>query len=542
MNNFNNNCNNERISQNNLEFRNMYQNPCSINPRSLQPEPDPNNCIYNNLNKNNTNKVNFENDRKDYIIDLKKDINNTNILLNNILNELKFSDITNYYEKITVNCSSMNRQLDEKIYNFKVNLNDLNLRNVIKCDLIKAVIPKTRQLLSYIPETKEYEITRGTSTNGDPGNDGHPLHNFTVINKYTTNKLNATDDSIHKFTIPNGNYTATELQDVIKSYTSTHAELINTVIDTEFNSITDHTQNTGFTMLKNNGINLCILKDITVRLGYILGFVAFDDIDPFYKVYAFVNNSGSDFSITVTYDNNISTNQTSGILSYENIGNNTIGCNNLSDFLNLINNNNTNTFKLAYDYNQHHYNIVNNNNTKTITNITISHNDFSNIIGFNTSNVSILPNKILKGIKKYIIETNPQTPNLPNDLSAGHGGNFAHTLISKYPIKFQDINYTHIKIPEISGSHNIIVNSKDKGLIDVIQSIDMNENYQGIAYYRANDIDLSLSKKFNPIPLKYFTLELLDEHCNYYNSESDWTCTIAFTIKKERDINMDYRQ
>ena len=440
------------------------------------------------------------------------------ILLNNIYNELSLlkkyvanhnndKHYNNLEQSVTLHFDSNMRNSEETIHKFSLNLSSLKLRHVVKCDLLKAVIPKTRQLLDVTPE--------------------YPTGTHTLVLVESNGSGTLTTERTE--TIENLNYTATELETRLKA--SSTGQLSDTVIDVESGSSlfsSGKINKTGVAYLSDHTATITqVIKKMTCKLAYILGFVAFNDTDPFKEVCGFVNNCGGVYSITVTFDSN--GDKTSGTIS------NNTAIKDLSTFLSTLNiSTNEDYFKIGYNTNEHHYFITNNHSSDKITKITVNQNsttDFTNIIGINTITQELKTGEKYNGSKKYILETHESTPN--------HGthaaGTYQYSLVSKYHIKFTDTHYVYISIVEL-GQHQSYTLLTKKGYKYALQSIDLDENYQGVTFYRANEIDL-LTNRFHAQNLNTITLELRDDHGNYYDCSSDWSGTLKFTLMSEKQFH-----
>jgi len=441
----------------------------------------------------------------------------TNKFLYNIYNELQLLRVylinnnnINYHKNSErtkiIHFNSNKRSHNESTYKFTLDLSYLDLNYVVKCDLLKATIPKTRQLLDDIPEQTGTHSIIFVNSNGSG-----------VLSTATT------------ITIDKSNYTATELQTKLR----TSSILTDTIIDVEDSStlFSSSIGSTGVTYLSDHSATRTqVIKRISCKLGYILGFIEFEHHDPFEEVYGFVNNTASNFSIMVTYEDD--TTETSGILSSN------TAVETLQVFLNTINSGSHN-FSLQYHSNNHYYFIKNNHNQKIIK-ITINQDtneEFSDIIGIHNRTIDIKSDDIYKTqTLKYILETHSDTPNHGTHAS----GNFQYSLISKYHIKFTDTHCVYIHIRELGSnqSNHIITKNSVK---HVLGSIDLDENYQGVAFYRANEHDLS-HDKFTAMSLKKITLELLDSNGKYYNSESDWSASLKITTISENQFHKKEHQ
>lgn len=482
---------------NNLPY-NFNQNYTNTNNLTRLPTND-RNCEYNNSSMFQTNLGQIDNHRQGNII---SDSTCTNIL-SNIYKDINFIRKTYKDEKkFNVHFSSNIRNSTEEPHKFKLKLNHLDLRHVIKCDLLKASVPKTRLIL----------------TSSDLYSGSH------VINTVLTGGDGVINGLEQTATILDGNHTSSQLQTIIRTFSNLSDSVISVESDTTLPSgKVIHRSGVSY-LSKHSSSQNVVIKNITSKLAYKLGFITHNDNNPFKMIYGFVNNSSSDLSIQITYSDN-TTEITSTFSATTAFGN-------LTDFLQILHNA---KFKFGYDYNQNKY-FIRNNHDSNITAITIndSNSILSNILGFkDTSNLSIESNDTYYSSEvKYILETDNLTHN-----SGAHNASEPHeyALISKYHIRFIDTHYVYINIPELGSNQPLSLMTRN-GNLNVLQCIDLDENYQGVAYYRANENDL-INNKFNPINLKEITLEIKDDNGNYYNLETDWTGTLQFTVMEENEFS-----
>tara|TARA_Y100000768_G_scaffold370364_1_gene336116 strand:- start:5327 stop:6790 length:1464 start_codon:yes stop_codon:yes gene_type:complete len=451
--------------------------------------------------------------------------NNTHYNIAYVKNILKNNYLKNFYKNIEytkqIHLHSKNRVENSTLFNPKFDISTIGIKNIVKCDLIKAVIPKTRQL-----------INKTTDFNG----------NYNIRYCYsnnTTTSINsgATDNLI---TINNSNYSVTELQDIITTHTNNH--FTNSIIDLDSttsitnknsDSVLGHTIGGKGTVLGHGSSEVSgqtkVIISMSNRIAYILGYTKLVSDNPYETIYSFNNYSTDNYKIKLIYEdnNNIESGQFNANTGFKNI----------KDFLNILN---TDSFELIYCNNK--YKIVNNRNN-TLIKIEILKNGtaingtnvLSDIIGITTNNVSLQLFESYNSDIKYILEFNDNTPNDGSQLT----GNYYGFLISKYSVQFIDTHYIHFGIEELGSLQPIILQTKTKN-IQILQSIDMNENYQNIIYYRSNNIDLELDR-FTPIGiLSSLKISLYDDNGYLYNCDSDWCVTIRFTMISQKEYDESY--
>lgn len=486
----------QRLSNLPFNYNQNYNNTNNLN----RFQSNERNCEYNpNSSMFQTNLGPINNTNQDYIITESACSN----ILGNIYKEINLIRKTYKDEKkINVHFNSNIRNSNEEAYKFKLKLNHLDLKNVIKCDLLKASVPKTRLIL----------------TSNDSYNGSH------ILNTVLTGSDGVISGAEQSVTIQNGNYTFTQLQTQLRTITNLDESVISVEYDTTLPS-GGKIHRSGISYLSNHSSSQnIVIKNITAKLAYILGFCKYNDNNQFKQIYGFVNNSSTNLSIRITYSDG-STEDTSNFNANTAFGNQ-------NDFLNILQGTN---FKFGYDHIKHKY-FLRNNNSLSITDITLTDDNsiLSNIIGFNnSSNLNVNQNESYYSPEvKYKIETDSLTP---NNGTHNAGETYEYALISKYQIKFIDTHYVYINIPELGSNQPLSLMTRD-GNLNVLQCIDLDENYQGISYYRANENDL-INNKFNPVNLKDITIEIKDDLGNYYNLETDWTGTLQFTIMEEHEFS-----
>lgn len=435
-------------------------------------------------------------------------LNEQNKILKKICGDLEEIKQNNIEKKIIVHIDSSIRKKNDKIGDFTLDLSQFNLKNVVNCNILKAVIPKTRQLF------------KNTNTNSSQ------IHNITTVEADGSGTL-TTSDLPHN--IIDSNYTATELQTQLKNSTTAH--LSNTVINVGPTSTlysSSSINRSGVSYLSDfDATKYQVIKKMTSELAYVLGFLIHDNHKPYDFAYGFVNNDSVDFKITIndTYE--------SGSLASKK------SVNKISEFLDKFNN--TEYFKIGYDDNLFKYFIINSHETNIITSIKFNQdsNSFSDIIGIRDINLTLKPGEKYFGEEKHYLEFDDNTPNDGNG-STVSSAVYEYALISKYNINFTDTNYVYISIPKLGSNQNYNLLTS-KGVKKALQSIDMNENFQGITYYRANDIDIIYNKNA-PINLNVIDLKLLDDDGNIYNPENNWSATLQFTCMVENEYYQNYNK
>ena len=449
-----------------------------------------------------------------------------NILKNNYIEKLFKS---NEIIKI-VQLNSIYKLDNSTLYDAKFNINSLNLKNVVKCDVLKAVISKTRQLLNK-PVNNNYI------------NDKHTIdYCFSDKTNITIKTTNPTDE---RLTLNNSNYSVSELEEVIAESTTSldNAHWVNTklnidstmdIINKDSDTIQGHEFNkSGLSILSTTSAeegadHTKVITNMTSELAYILGFTKKYFNNPFEKIYAFVNNTTDDYKIKIIYEiADDEDNDTDKIVS--GTFTNSTAYDSITKFLNNLN---TDKFSLIYEKDNY---IINNNSNKKIKKIEILENDIpitgsnnilSKIIGISTTNIN-KKNRThsYTGIKKHILEFHENTPNDGTKLTGIYHG----LLISKYRIKFIDTHYVNIDISNIGDDQPIILHTSNKNL-HISQNVDMNNNYENIIYYRSNDGELDYgrfkSKNLGPI----LNIKLYDDNGLPYHSNCDWVITLKFTM------------
>ena len=469
--------------------------------------------IYNDINPSNND--NNDND------------NNINYDIAFIKNILKDYFKKDYYKNIEytkiIQLNSSNRLSNSDIYNAKFDISTIGLKNIVKCDLIKAVIPKTRQLLH---QTNNY--------NGE-----HSIQ-YCYSNN-TSSGINLSNAALLPLVINNSNYSVSELEDIIQS----EPNFAKSIIDLD--STTSHTDKSSNTSLGNvlQGYGTLlghstsesasvtkVIVSMSSKIANILGFTTKTYDNPFEKLYSIVNHTNKAYKIRLSYDDStsIESNEFSIHTAYSDI----------ETFLNILN---TSQFELIYFDNK--FQII--NNVKKILNkieiledgnpINSSNNVLSNIIGISTVNVNLDLFEKYESKKKYLLEFNKDTPNDGSTLAAT--GKYHGALISKHPVHFIDTHYIHFSISELGSLQPIILHTKNKKK-EILHSVDMNENYQNIIYYRSHDIDLE-SDRFTPIGLlNQLNIMLYDDNGHFYNLSNDWCITLRFTMISQKEYDESF--
>ena len=450
--------------------------------------------------------------------------NNYNIAyLKNILKNCYIENLFKTKETVKIiQLNSVYKLDNSTLYDAKFNIDSFNLKNVVKCDVLKAVISKTRQLL-----------------NKPINNSNNNKHTIDYcFSNHTNDTVKNTDENT--LTINNSNYSVSELEEIFVENTSNDWK--NTKLN--INSTTDitnkdpatiqgyETGNSGLsvlgTTLAGEGDFTKVITSMTSELAYILGFTKKYFKNPFEKIYSFVNNTTNNYKIKIIYeiadDEDDDTDYIeSGIFQLE------TAYDSITKFLNNLN---TDEFSLIYE----NYNyIINNNNNKKIKKIVIleednlingSSNILSKIIGICTTNIN-KENRThsYTGIKKHILEFHENTPNDGTQLTDIYHG----LHISKYRIKFIDTHYVNIDICNIGDDQPILLHTNNKKL-HISQNIDMNNSYENIIYYRSNESELDYgrfkSKNIGPI----LNIKLYDDNGEPYNSNCDWVITLKFRM------------
>ena len=406
-------------------LHNTRQNILDVKKNSIIQQ----NSIFNKLTVNNS--------------DLNSNIN----LSTNILKE-KYLD--NYYRKLEqtkiIQFNTTNMKDNSTLYNAKFDISSYNLKNVVKCDLVKAVIPKTRQLLH---ESINY--------NGN--------YNIDYCFADDNDNSNIITNSKQTLIINNSNYSVSELENYLHDDSSDNwnRSIIN--IDSS-TTITNHNgisygheySHSGLTVLSgsdnNNNNTTKVIISMSNKIAYILGFCKKKLLNPFDKIYSFVNYTDNNFKIKLVFNDNtyIESNTFSKNKAYTN----------LNKFLECLNNNN---FKINYIDNKYVITadkLINNIYILKDDNIINGSNVLSDIIGI-TSNKNI-DDKIYHGNIKYFLEFNTNTPNDGTLLVDDYKG----LLISKYPIEFIDTYYVNINIDNIGTEQPIELSNNNKKYILLI--------------------------------------------------------------------------
>lgn len=455
---------------------------------------------YVNFNQNsNLDTVIFNKDNCQNFNNNKDLIKQQNIILNKISKNLEQIKLKNYEKKIIVHIDSSIRKKNDNIGEFIVDLSQFNLKNVVNCNILKAAIPKSRQLFKSLNNSN--------------------IHNISTVVADGSGTLTG---SVLSHDIIDSNYTASELQAKLRSSTTVH--LSDTVINVGPTSTLaggNNINKSGISYLADyTATKYQVIKKMTLELAYVLGFVNHDNHNHYDFAYGFVNNDSVDFNITIndTYVSN-------SLSSKKSISK-------INDFLDTFNN--TEYFKLGYDNNLFKYFIINCHDTNIITSIKFNQdlNNFSDIIGMKDLNISLKPGEKYYGEEKYYLEFDDNTPNDGNGSTLSTV--YQYALIGKYNINFTDTNYVYISIPKLGINQNYKVLTS-KGVVNALQSIDMNENYQGITYYRANDVDI-IYNKFSPINLNKIEIKLMDDYGNIYNPENNWCATLQFSCITEAEF------